>query len=241
MKLTIREFGLLIIIICLLLFVIKSCNDKKQISKSFDTTLSLKDQEVKQYKDDNGKLHSTIQENTGDFNTMKIVYKKQLDSISKALKIKDDKIKEVTQELFVAENTGFGQLDTDTIYSHDTINKLKIDTLEFRGLKVDDKYLDFTADIYKNGKFEWKYKYNDTLTTVKHTENYGFLNLRTRTLVDVSMANKNSTVTGIKQFKIEDKSKIDKISIGPYIGIMYDGSSFKPNVGFGIQYSILKF
>ena len=241
MKLTIREFALIIIILCLLVFGIKSCIEKKQISKSFDTVLTLKDQQIKNYKDDSGRLHSTIQENAGDYNTMKIIYKNQLDSISKVLNIKESKIKEITQELFVAENSGFGQLYPDTIYKYDTINKSKIDTLEYHDLKVIDKYLDFTADIYKNGKFKWNYTYTDTINTVKHTENYGFLNLRTRTIVDVSMSNKNSKVTGIKEFKIEDKSKLDKISIGPYIGIMYNGSSFKPNIGFGIQYSIFKF
>ena len=55
-------------------------------------------QQIKNYKDDSGRLHSTIQENAGDYNTMKIIYKNQLDSISKVLNIKESKIKEITQQ-----------------------------------------------------------------------------------------------------------------------------------------------
>ena len=52
------------------------------------------------------------------------------------------------------------------------------------------------------------------------------------------MGNKNSKIEGIKQFKISELQKQKHFSIGPYLGIQYNG---QPSIGVGIQYNLIKF
>ena len=240
LNLSLREFVLIIICLSLVFISIKSCTDKEKLNSSYQTVLSLKNQQVQQYIDENGRLHSKILVNQSSSAVIDAVYKKQIDSISNILKIKSSSITDFNSDNIESHDNGISTYTSNIKYIHDTINgKVIIDT-SIITLNENDGYLKFNANVYKNGKYKWNYDYKDTLTQVIHTQKYGFLNLKTKTLVDISMSNPNSKVTGISEFKINDNDKLGKFSVGPYIGITYD-NKIKPSFGIGIQYSLFKF
>ena len=241
-SITLKDIIYGIMIFALVGLLISNCNSKKEIEDSYQTAIQLKDQSIKSYKDDSGRFHATEISQISSYNVLKSLYSKELDSTAKTLKIKDNRINEFIQAGFVTHNSGSGKFihDTSKIAIHDTINgvvKIEDDSLTID----DDGHLNFKLLTFTDGDYDWSYSYKDTLNYVSHKEKYGFLNLKSRMLVDFSMSNKNSKVVGIKQFKVSDIEPNKHFSVGPYIGIQYDGKLFTPSAGISVQYSLFKF
>jgi hypothetical protein len=230
---------IIFLIIVFLFMCVKSCNEKKEISDSYNKAILLKEQQIKSYKDDSGRTHVTVIEQENSLAVLHALYANTIDSTAKLLKIKDDRIKELVKISFQSDNAGIGYLSKDTILIHDTLNgqpHISFDTSKFK-LNVADNYLTFRAIIDKNNHYSWNYDYKDTLNYVSYIKKYGFLNLKSETIIDISMGNKNSKVTGVTQIKVLDFYKPKHFSVGPYVGYGLNGYQ----IGVGIQYKLFDF
>jgi len=233
--------------IIIVLLLLKSCNDNKYSKekyKDLQNTVLLKDQQIKRYVDDSGKTHTVILATEASRQSAEIVYKKELADISNQLHIKEKKITDYVKIIAAATGSGSGKIETKDsivyVYGKDS-TILKRDTISLKKLNVNDKYLTFNSTINKDLTYKYNYIYTDSLYLVKHIKSSGFLGLNKTKVFDVHYSNPNSYVTGITQFTIKDLEKTKKFAFGLSLNYGWNGTSFQPQVGVGIQYTLFKF
>ena len=232
----------IIILILVLFFFIKSC--KKPIEPDYkETYINNLKQQIKIYKDDSGRIHARLQEISFSKENDRVLYIREVDSLSKLLKIKSKQIDHVAQAS--TETKDSGKVKTNEVIT----DKTKKDVINGRdttylvkdtsyALKVDDGHLKFNGLVSKDST-KYNYVYKDSLTFVQFHENYGFLGLKKRNLLDVSSSNPKTTITNAKGYSIQDSYK-NFISIG--IGAQYSymgASGWKVTPGIGVYFDLI--
>ena len=232
----------IIILILVVFFSIKSC--QKPIEPTYtDTYINDLKQQIKIYKDDSGRVHARLQEISFSRDNDKVLYSRQVDSLSKLLKIKPKQINNISQAS--TETTNNGTVKTEetitnkntkgTINGKDTSYITK-DTIY--ALKVNDGHLMFAALVGKDSS-EYNYAYKDSLTFIQYQQNYGFLGLKKKNMLDISSSNPKTTITNAKGYSIQDSYK-NFISIGIGAQYSYMGTSgWKVTPGIGVYFDLI--
>ena len=242
-----REYIIAATAIMFALLFLKQCNDSKfskEKYKDLQNTVLLKDQKINRYRDDSGKTHATILATEASRQSIEIVYKKELADAANQLHIKEKKITDYVRIISEAKGNGNGKLTKKDsivyVYGKDS-TILKRDTVTLDQMNINDKYLTFNSVIYKDFTYKYNYIYADSLYLIKHIKNSGFLGLKKTKIFDVHYSNPNASVTGITQFTIKDLEKEKKYSFGISLSYGWNGKSFQPQVGIGVQYILFKF
>jgi hypothetical protein len=235
---------LIIGLIIALLLTMQKCHKSQCERESLEKVGKLKDQKIKYWKDANDREHATVEEIKASRDVIKYYFQAQLDSVSKILGIKEKQIQEFDKIAFVASGGGTGKIVTkdSIVYVRDPNDYNTIvatDTITSQ-IHPRDGYLSFDAYMKTNGKYDYDYTYTDELVRVTHYEKYGFLKMKKRTIIDFSLKNPNSHVTGVTQFKI-DQQKPKKWGLGPFVGYGWTGKGFGITAGISLQYNIIRF
>lgn len=234
---------IIIFLVVLNLILFQAFFKAHNTNKDLDNLINNQDSTIKTYKDQNGQLHTQIQIAAGNKDAIDIYYKKQIDSLSSIIKIKNNQILDYTR--IIKTTSGSFATKIDTLLVHDTTiiagkQNIIIDTNLIMPYK--DNWLDFRG-IYspKHQSFDVNYTITDSLSFITFEKKIGFLNLgRTEYYLDVFSSNPNETITNLKSFKvIETPAK--RFSIGPWVGVTYWGGNFTPVIGIGVGYGIIRF
>lgn len=232
---------LLIVLLIFVLLSLKKCNDNKNIINDFKKVTELQKQQIKYWQDDSGRVHSQIEAISADKVVIQTLYKKELDSLGKELKVKSDQIKEYVSIISQSHGEGEGHLEqvTDTVYKYNSTTKIKIVRSV---LPVNDGYLNFVANINKDSSFKYHYTYTDSLSIKKYTVKYGLFNLKERTYLDVTSKNKNAKITGLTQFSVDDNIKTKRFSVVLGPGLSWTGgTTVKPTVNLTVGVKLFSF
>lgn len=183
-------------------------------------------------RDDKGQLHAQNRiVYVPTFSLAEAVYKKDIDSLKKELKLKDDKILSLGTITLTKETDFKPSVKQDTNKVHYIIEyknkwtnlKLSTDTSKFSKLITHDSLI---------------------FATIKQP--YGFLKMKEKVYIDVKSANPDVKHIGVNYFQVEppknNKSKFGLgLGIGPGVSIYPEGGELKINpswitVQAGIQY-----
>lgn len=229
-----------VIIVILLSLLWDSCRKRRKDLSDIDKLKKEQAQEIKEWKDKNGVLHSQIVAISASKAAVEAVYGKTLDSLSDAHDIDKDRIKEFERLSFVAKGQGQGKIITkDSIVYRDVAGATVHDTLK-ANIPISDSFLNMNINVYSSTSFDYKYTYTDSLRRLEYTEKYGFLGLRKRTITDFSFSNKNAKISNIQRFEVDDNPYKKKFAVGPYLGWQLLP---KPalSIGLSIQYKLFQF
>jgi hypothetical protein len=230
-----------VILILVLLFSLKQCANNINTLEEYKKTLSLKDQQIQYWKDSAGRSHAKVQEIVASEEVIRTVYKKELDSIAHILDIKAKQIKEYISVITNSKGNGSG-----TLIIHDTVTKQTSDSVLIHdttgySLKVYDGYLNFNADINKNLTYTYQYSFIDSLGITKYYKKRGLFGLKKDYYVDVFSSNKNTTITGLKQFRISDIQKPKPFSLTVGAGASFINGAIRPTISATLGITIIRF
>lgn len=244
MGLTIREKWLIVAIAVLLIVGFAIFSRQRVVTGSLENIAEYKaktEQEMKTYKDENGKLHGQVEVLVADKNTFLATYGQKLDSIAKVLDIKTKNIEQYVQ--IGIKTTGSIKSRIDTTYVIDTnknnvTGETTLDTTKTYQVNYKDNWMYFSGNIVKDS-FIANYNVKDSLTFITYKKKTGFLGLgKGKTLMDVTSTNPNASYFGIKGVELKDL-KPKRFGIGPYVG--FDPITMRPSAGLSVNYNLIKF
>lgn len=216
--------GLLLVgIILLLLF---TCNQPKVVEPSKKVE-QVKNTPPVKYVDKGGTVHTEKPVAVANIATIKASYERIIDSLTRVLKIKD---KRITDLLAVGTTTtGTFKPKIDTVVIHGTNTAV---------VSYQDKWLSVSGVV--NEDSQWSYSYKDSLSFTTYNKKTGFLKLGRTLMLDAFSHNPNTTIEGLTAIKIS-KAKPKKFGIGVNVGYGFDGKVWKPVVGVGVNYNLIRF
>lgn len=205
---------------------------EKAQKRAIDVATGRVKAEMKTYVDENGKLHSKVEQLEVDRDAYIRANEPKLDSIADELNIRKKQIKSLTN--LITEIKGSISTKVDTEYV-DTGRTKPILTVRYK-----DAWMTLNGQMY-GGFFNATYSIKDSLQYVTYQKNGGFLGLgKKKTFLDVKSANPNMKITNMSSVELT-KVKDKRWSIGPYIGYGYNGVKFTPSIGIGLQYGLIRF
>lgn len=225
----------IIIAILLLIAVLLYHNNRvlKQANKSYTSTISHINDTATKYRDQYDIEHAEKIMIQGDYQSLKDLYKDDIDDLTKRLKIKPKVI-----DQFIKVGTEVAQTLEPKIIYVDTTKSKEYPTYNFEYL---DKYLTLNGSINKDSSKIF-YTSTDSLGLTVYTRKSGFLKTKKDTYIDVFSYNPNVKIKSITSVKLDTKYKSSRIGIGPYVGLNYNISNNKisPSLGIGIHYSLIR-
>lgn len=215
-------FFLLIIITALSL---RSCLRKEKENIALQNAVLIKEDSTSFWKDSLGRVHAQKRQLEGNINSLRTLYKAQLDSIARTLKIKENDIQGVT----MLKTTGSGSLTPK-------IDTLTVDSSFQYKFSYSDKWL--TLDGIISSKPLLRYSYSDSLIITTYSKRLGLF--RRQTYLDAYSLNPNlhiANVTGIKVTPLPS----GRFGFGPYFGYGFNGHELGFTFGLSVHYSLIRF
>lgn len=201
---------------CIILFLYIMMRQPRVIVQPNSSGLS----ELQHYKDENGKLHSVIQQQQVDFNAEKKVY---TDSLAKVLKVKPKQIKGV-DNIVVETDTLFYPLATKPIIRYKDTAYMVV---------KEDPWIDIVAIAGKDtGSIS--FKSIDTITRIEIVKN-PIIGRSTR-IINLSNTNPYNKINQGSSFVVREKQVW--LTIGP--SVQYSPFSQRVSVGISAQVPIIK-
>lgn len=237
METTGKSKNIIILILVILLIGLSAfVGYKKDSYEEIEALQEAYTKELELYRDEDGILRAKIE--TLETSSAKVFL---------AFKTRDSAI--IKLQKIVKENTKY--LKKQGSVTHMTTNTV-IDTAVETKVEYKDSFPIYKGNINLD---RWVYGYivatkdsiyprlkiRNEFSCIIGREPQGFLGLgKSKSFVDVKVHNPYSNVEELRTYQVKTpKSK--RFSVGPYIGVQYYDSSFKPSVGFGVNYAIIKF
>lgn len=211
------------------LIAIEKCvGEKQKVNNSANVVNIVVNDSTRFYKDAYGKEHAQRQQVEADLGTLKVYYRNLIDSVSKALKIKDKNIKTISTASLKNTNTVIAKIDT-----------VLVDGKKQYPFSFSDRWIKLNGIV--DTTIRLTYSLYDSIVITTYRKSTGFLGLgKSMVYVNGYSINPNTTVTGISNIKVQDE-KPKKFSLGIGIGYGFNGNRFEPNIGFSLQYSLIRF
>lgn len=234
---------LVIVFAAIAFFSIRGCVQSKSEKHAFEDAIAARDSKIDFWKSSDSISHAKAKTVMADKEALDILYKSQMDSISKVLGIKNKQISEYTQIIQII--SGKINAPVEPIYKDSLIYINGKDSLikvyDFSGIVFKDKWIDLKATI-KKGIFDADYKVKDSLNIVGYWKKTGFLNLgKKEYYLDISSSNPNATIENVKNFRVTSapQNKFGIGVIGGY-GVNLSAPLSKPTpfVGIGVFYKL---
>jgi len=208
-----------VLIICIL--SVRSCTKP-------DIVVQPKIEEIKQtapthYTDKGGTEHAEKMVAIGEVNALRGSYQHTIDSLSKLLKVKPKMIREIVQ----AGTETSGDFIPTYILVDDSSNQL--------GVSYQDKWLKISG--VTNSDTSWKYSITDSFTAVTYLKKTGLF--RRTLFLDAFAENPNTHIRGLTGIRVERPVK--KFGVGLNVSYAYDGLRWRPVMGVGLQYNLIRF
>lgn len=221
-------YGACILLLILSIATVKSCLTQTPVFPTLKTITEIKDDSASYWKDAYGREHAQKEVAEAKYETIKAVYGPVIDSVLKGLKIQGKQMESLN--IAGISNSNHVALSVDTIH--------KDSTTEYR-FHYDDKWIKLAGIIGQNSALD--YTTYDSLIITSYYKRSGFLGLGKKTsYVDAYSLNPHSHITGMQSIRIATE-KPKRFGLGPYVGYGWNGRQWAPNIGFGLNFSILKF
>ncbi|MCK9402915.1 MAG: hypothetical protein M0Q26_05920 [Chitinophagaceae bacterium] len=209
-----------------------------------------------QYTDAAGTVHTEIKVATASDvqkQGLRNDYKQTIDSLSRALKIKESRIKDLvkislkTSGSFSPFYVITGKKDTsftiqkippdssDNIIFSSIPSRLLADSNQSIEVHYNDPWLILTGQL--NNDSSWNYTINEDLNIVTYNKRIGLF--KNELMLDISSKNPKSIVSGLTGIKITPTPK--KWSIGLQAGYFFDGQKIRMGVGLGVSKTFVRF
>jgi hypothetical protein len=217
-----------VVVLLVILFQIKSCHDKNYYSN----ILLLKNDTIKQWKDEAGRWHAEAVASELSKDEMKTFFSKEVSELQKDFNIK---LKDVTAYLKASI-----QSDKDITMAVDSGSMISVTNLNGSDTAVfhfNDAWSTINASLYNNKLHLIQQSY-DSISFVTSIKRSWLFGPRTTVLNGISY-NPSSKISGITGIEIKVPSR--RFGIGPYVGYGFNGKSWGMNAGVSIHYSVVKF
>lgn len=145
-----------------------------------------------------------------------LLYRNQLDSVSKQLKIQNDKIAGLTTLSGRAEH----KFNTQLKVLRDSLNNIIESKIDYHS-----KWFDLHGTAGKDNNFNFKATIRDSITIAFVKKKFGFMGLREHVYADAHSANKDMVIQNIKSWEVPELTN-NKSKIG-----------FGATAGYGFQLS----
>lgn len=196
------------------LFAIKSCTSYRSDLQTVKSLLNDQKQQAEHWRDKYNTEHSTVQQLQVNKKVAEVYFKQNIDSMAALLKIKPKQVKSIVYVPFQAD--------------------INIDSLKDALAHTDTLKVPVRDTIIQG-----RVKVNGIMSITKYDKGTGFLNLKKRQYLDVHFDNPIFKPLNVTGFDIT--SPVRHWSIGPYVGYGWNGDRWSPQLGFSIQYSLIKF
>lgn len=222
--------GLLIIAIGLAVLVFVENREKRELKadlREIHENRTLKAEIVDTYIAKDSTRHEVIKERIlRSTETVYVVDSALMDSIARVIKVKDSRI----TELLTAKATLEGEVKAASV----TVDSLKNRTYNFVTPFLRARFAERDSSL--------RYRYNAKIGIVKYNKREGLFGPRYH-YIDLSSNDPNMTINGMEQFTIRQENKVTPWGIGLQAGYYFEPESgtFRPAVGAGISYNILRF
>lgn len=219
-----------IIIVFLLVIVtalsLRGCFRKEKEKAILRDVVEIQQDSTSYWKDQFNTEHASKQLADADLSSLRAAYGSLLDTIKARTGSKGEDLQAVT----AASTSGTGKVTPkiDTVYLPDSSMAYKF--------RYNDRWLDLDGIIGKEPVIN--YRFSDSIVLTTYRKKVGFL--RKATYVDGYSLNPNVRITGLTGIRVSS-AKPKRFGVGPYIGYGWNGSSWTPNIGISLQYSIIKF
>lgn len=183
------------------------------------------------YKGKSGTVHTEVNVVQAEHDVwLEEYYQHLLKEARDSLKLKEAELKEVLAASIKTEGSFKIPVIHDTIKTIDTVYPSKI-------FRYGDRFITLVGRIDQD-TVDLGYKTFDSLTFVTYTKKQHFFAKRELYLNAFSM-NPNATIKGLQSVKINAPAR--KWAVGVNAGYFFDGSTFRPGIGIGIQKTIFRF
>ena len=216
----------LAIICCLLLF--DRCGKQKTIAQLNNEKAFLHDT-VETYVDAGGLEHAAIPERTLTASEVKTLLPEQSKSLTRKLGANLSDF----QNLVTATTQTSQSIETPAII-HDTVFAGKdATTFHYRDawIEIEGTMLKDTVDLH--------YTIRDSLWFSTYWKRTGWF--KKELLLDGFSADPHTIMTGIKGISLDKERSPVRLSLGPVISYSLIGGQFKPTIGIGLQYNLIRF
>lgn len=222
--------GLLILVAGLSVILFTVVREKKDLSfklTELEENRTLNAQVVDTYLSKDSTRHEVIKERIlSSIETVYVIDSTKLDSIARALKIKDRQI----NDLLTVNASLEGEVRAASV----TVDSLKNRTYNF--------ITPYLNAIFAEKDSSLRYKYNAQIGIVKYSKRERFLGPRIN-YIDLSSNDPNMTINGLQQFTIRQRDKVTPWGIGLQAGYYFDPETgtFRPAIGAGVSYNVVRF
>lgn len=222
-----RLLGIALLAI-LVIILWKACWKKEKELVQKEQVISYKDTIIYRYRDAVGREHA--QKQVVYTNNVALIAER--DSLIEILKVKDDRIEELTA--FNTTRPGKAKVETKVITIETDSGKSDSSAREFT---FRDKWLDLHG-VSAIDYTTIDYQFNDSLNIATFYKKNWLLGKK-RLYVDVFSSVPNTTIGGLQNYRREIKQP-GRLGIGPFVGATWDGQ-WHPTYGIGISYQLIRF
>lgn len=208
-------YFLVVVILILIALLIESMRQTKQ-----QLPTEVKYIPVYTWKDAYGNMHARLVQEQVQGQK----YRKQIDSLSKILKVKGSGIKSVSS--IIAKTDTFFTTISEPVY---------VDSIKYQGFEKVDNYLNLKGIIRNSVSVDIKLALVDTLTFVSYSK-AKFLG-PTYYYIDISNRNPYSKI--VAGYSYVKKEKTKRFGLGPVVS--YNPITGRMGVGIGLSYNIVRF
>lgn len=218
--------------IVLALLIYKGCSDHKGDSTQRQTEII--NTPVQHYTDDAGNDHAVKPVADADLYALVDQYQKIIDSQAALLKVKPKAIKQVA---------AVGTVTTATIKKSDPVSvngtAADYETPCHDDLTFQDDWANIKVKKDSEGSWSVDYKTKDSVVLTQYTRKKGWF--KKELYLDGYSLNPHTTITGLSNIKITEGTP-RRFGIGPTLILTTsDGKRWRPVIGVGIQYNLIRF
>lgn len=227
-KITVPLYVALILLLILGVAAIKSLFYPPPPLQSIERITQIRDDSVSYWKDQYGREHASKLMAEGKLEVIAAVYGPMMDSVLSSLKIQGKQLEQLT--VMGVSSSNRVALKVDTVY---------VDSAAQYRFAYKDRWIDLAGRIGDQSYLE--YTTFDSLIITGYNKRRGFLGLgRKETYVDAYSINPHSKVKSMQGIQIL-KERPKRFGLGPYVGYGWNGERWAPNIGIGLNYSLIKF
>ena len=211
---------------CFLIF--DRCKNQRTITQLSNEKAFIHDT-VETYTDLNGLEHAAIPEVTLTASEVKSLLPAQSKSLTAKLGANLSDFKNlVTATTETTQSIETSAIVHDTVYAGNN-------TASFH---YHDAWIDITGTVLKD-TVDLKYSVRDSLWFSTYWKHTGLF--KKELLMDGFSADPNTSLTGIKGISLDKERRPVRLSLGPVISYSLIGGQFKPTLGVGLQYNLIRF
>ncbi len=220
-----QRIVIVFLLIAIAALALRSCFRKERENIVLQEAVQIKEDSTSFWKDYAGREHAQKRELEADIQTIKILYRSQVDSLTTLLNIQAKDL----QSVAIVKTSASGSIVP-------TVDTVLIDSTYSYPFHYSDKWL--TLDGVISSQPFIRYLFSDSLIVTSYTKRTGLF--KRQTFIDAYSLNPNVRFQNITGIRIRDVNT-RRFGFGPYVGFGWDGMRLRPSAGLSFHYSLIRF